>query len=880
VLVGRDREQSRIERLLDAAREGLSAALAIRGDAGMGKTALLERASGRSGMRTLRCTGVPSERDLPLAGLVQLLAPVRDLIDRLPEPQAAALRSAFGMSGAPVEDRLRLGLATLGILGAAAEHAPLLCLVDDFEWVDVASAEALTFAARRLGAEGVVMLFAGGDDLAAHALEQMTLAPLDDAQARELLATRRLSRSEANRLLREAAGNPLALLELPAQGDAGGGAEAAFRARVASLPAGARRLLLLAATGGAEEPGTWSELARLAGVDVEARRAIAASGLIADDDLIAFRHPLARSAAHGAASPAERAGAHGILAARARDPLARAAHLAAAATQPDEAVARELADAAAEAARRGGFASAATLFTRAAELSTDAALRTRRLIDAAQAQLDAGDAETCAALAGEALAGSVSARDRAALTAVRASLEVQTGSPARAYELLAAAARAVTREEPARALDLEAQAIVAAFAAGWPDRALAEARDFLRGLASPGAPYARLLEAFLEAAAGDAAREGFLGSIQASGEHADLRLLTLIAFAAAHLGDLQAARELALRAVAVARAAGSFNALPVALLAPARIDLAGRAFDDAEEWTREGLDLTRQLGQENLEICFSGIAARCLAARGRAAECRALGETTLDRALARGNAVAADDVRIAVAELELPLGRGAQARDAIAAVVHPVLRLGVTAQLAEAAIVCGDREGACAALAALAAYAEKTRDPQSLGLLARTRALLAASPELAEPLFLEALRRQTEHAQPFERARTALAYGEVLRRARRRTDARVQLRHALAAFEALDTPLWADRARAELEATGAVAQRRDGSALETLTPQQLRIAKLVAGGASNRQVASQLFLSEKTIEYHLRNVFLKLGVSSRVELANRIVSDSAAAARR
>jgi DNA-binding CsgD family transcriptional regulator len=318
-----------------------------------------------------------------------------------------------------------------------------------------------------------------------------------------------------------------------------------------------------------------------------------------------------------------------------------------------------------------------------------------------------------------------------------------------------------------------------------------------------------------------------------------------------------------------ARAAGSSNTLPLALVAAARIAVAVRAFDEAEEWAREGMELTRQIGQENLETCFSALLVRCLALRGRIDECREVGDSTLRRALAHGIAVAGEDVRLGFAELELSLAHGAVARELIEALSHPMWRLYAVPYLAEAWLMSGDSEPPEAALSGvelLTAYGEQAQDPVVLGLVARSRALLSRSPELSESLFLEALRYQA--SQTFERAKTALVYGEFLRRAQRRTEARVQLRDALATFEGLGVPLWADRARAELEATGITARKRDPSTLDELTPQEVRVAKLVAGGASNREVASQLFLSPKTIEYHLRNVFVKLGVSSRVELAH------------
>jgi len=892
MLIGRDPEQRLIESLLDDARSGASAALLIRGEAGIGKTAVLEHAAEASGLPTLRCTGVESEHDLTFAGLEQLLRPLRKLVDRLPGPQAAALGGALGVSGDRVEDRLLLGLATLGLLAEATADGPLLCLIDDLQWVDGPSAQALLFTARRLGAEGVVMLFAVRDDRAAWfeapGLQQLTLAPLSQGAARQVVASSRgvtLSPDAQRQLVGQAGGNPLALLELPVQDVAGtkaSGVEVAFRARALGLPGETRRLLLLAAASETEEARTWVELARLGDMSPAARRAGAEAGLIGDVDAIVFRHPLVRSAVYNVASRAERADAHRLLASIATDSLARASHLAAATDDPDEAVAMELERAASAAARRGAFASAGAVLVRAAELSTDAGTRGRRLVAAAQAYLDAGESDAASQRAEEALVGVPTGYDRAALAAVQGALELQRGNPAVAYGVLFNAARAVAAEDPERALELQAQAITPAFVAGWPERAFREAHEFVDGLPPTGRPFEPFLRLFLGAMvlagpdAGDAARERLLEAVSVGAD--DFRFLIWAAVASAFLGDLRSARELSLRAIAMGRAAGSFNTLPVALLAPARFAVNARAFDEAEELAREGIELTRHLAQDNFEACFSAILVRCLAARGEIDECRALGEATLNRALAHGIGVAADDVRIGSAELELSLGHAAAARDLLEAISHPLFRLATAPLLVEVSLLTGDTASGHAALDSLVAFGGHGQDHRLLGMLAWTRALLAPSPEVADELFREALSQQRQYAEPFERARTQLSYGELLRRAQRRTEARVQLRDALATFEGLNTPLWAQRARAELEATGITARKRDPSTLDDLTPQELRIAKLVAAGASNRDVAAQLFLSPKTVEYHLRKVFLKLGVSSRVELARRPLEAARAAA--
>jgi|HubBroStandDraft_6_1064221.scaffolds.fasta_scaffold08184_2 DNA-binding CsgD family transcriptional regulator len=890
MLIGRDPEQQLIESLFEEARNGASAALLIRGEAGIGKTALLDHMADSSGFRTVRCAGTEPEHDLTFAGLEQLLRPLQTLLARIPDPQASALQSALGIGGERVEDRLLLGLAALNLLAEASGDGPLLCIVDDLQWVDAPSAQALLFAARRLGAEGVVMLFGVRDDPAswfeAQGLAQLTLPPLSDADARELIGSCRqtsLAQAARRQLLQQAHGNPLALLELPIDDPAGVGAsglDGAFRARVAGLPPQARALLLLAAASESGETRTWSELATLGDLPPAARRAGVAAGLIGDVDTVVFRHPLARSAVYGASSPAERVEAHRLLAVGATDPLARALHLAAATSQPDDSLAAELQEVAAAATRRGAFASAADTLERSAELSTDAA-RVPRLIAAAQANLDAGDSHAASRLAEQALAGTHTPSEQAALAAVKGSLELQRGTPAAAYELLTAGAHAVAGEDPERALELQAQAMTPAFVAGWPDRAFSEAHEFVAGLPATRRPHEPFLRLFLSAAASagdearDAARATLGDAVRAGAASKDFRYLVWAAIASAYLGDLRSAGALSTRAVALARTAGSFNTLPIALLGSARLDVNARAFDGAEEYAREGIELTRQLEQENFETCFSAILVRCLAARGQIDECRELGETTLSRALAHGLAAAADDVRLGIAELELSLAHGPAARDMIEAVSHPLFRLVATPILVEAILLSGDPEPGPETLSALANLAEQAQDPGRLAILERTRALLAPSAELAESLFLEALSHQLD-AQPFERARTELAYGEFLRRAQRKTEARVQLRAALATFEGLNTPLWAERARAELEATGVTARKRDPSTLDTLTPQELRIAKLVAGGATNRDVANQLFLSPKTVEYHLRKVFLKLGLSSRVELARQPLAPVAA----
>lgn len=885
MLVGRDPERRLLESLLVDAREGRSGALVIRGEAGIGKTTLLEEAVARSGLRTLRCTGVQSEHDLPFAALQQLMRPLTGLVERLPGPQAAALRSAFGLDLGRGNDRLLIGLATLNVLAEATVDGPLVCVADDLQWIDAPSAQALLFAARRLDAEGVVTLFAVRDDPAdwfeVQDLPELTLARLADDAARELIASRPdvvASGGEADKLLREAAGNPLALLELAVGGAADRepvGLEATFRSRFLRLPQETRRLLLVAAAAEGEEAQTWAESGRLAGVPPTSRGPAVETGLIADSDAILFRHPLVRSVVYNAASASERAEAHRQLAVSTADSLARASHLAAATAGPDEDVAVELEAAAVGATRRGGFASAATAFARAAAMSDSQEARVRRLTQAAQASLDAGRGDLAKSLVDEALAGDGAASDQAALAAIRGALAIQAGTPEEAYEHFSTAARVAAPIDPAYALVLQGSAIGAAFFGGWPERVFGEAHDFLQNLPPIGTAEDAFLRAFLQGAsalirgASEEAQTKLREAVRIGSGIDDLRILVWVGLAAVYLADVPSGKAHYIRTAAAARAAGSFNVLPQALLALAQLNAALRSFPQADEYTREGIELSRQLGQKNLETCFKAILVRVLAARGEVDACRDVAEEALRQALAHNLGIATSEARQGLAELEVALGNGAAGCELIEQIPLELARLAATPDYIEASLLAGDRERARRAIEAFAAYTQQARDPHFIGLLTRCRAQLETSTDRAEAAYQEALKIQAHHSPPYDRARTELSYGEFLRRDSRRTQSRTYLQNALSTFEGLATPLWAARAHSELEATGMTARKRDPSTLDTLTPQELRIARLVSTGASNRDVATQLFLSPKTVQYHLRKVFLKLGVNSRVELARQ-----------
>ena len=878
MLHGRDAEQRLIESLLADARDGRSAVIVILGEPGIGKTALLRQAADSSGMAALRCTGVEAEQALPFAGLHQLLRPCLRFLGRLPEPQAAALRAAFGLSRERVDDQLLVSLATLSLLAEAAAEAPLLCVVDDAQWLDPASAGALLFTARRLYAESLALLVGvrTGDETTfdARGLPELRLEPLADDAARALLETRLSSTGSSagtELLLRQAAGNPLALLELTAAG--AGPLESSFRRRITALPERTRRLLLVAAAGAS---ATESSLAffELAAADAEPAAADALMRI--EGGSFVFRHPLVRSAAYAAAAEEDRRHAHRMLAELAADEVERAWHLSAATVGRDDHVAAAMEEAGTVASKRAAFGPALQAYARSASLSTVGRDEVRRLRLAAEAAVDAGLLARAAELAtaAEHLAGEP--LEKARILAVRANVENARGTPDAAHELFSRAAASAGAADARYACVLIVSAVGAALLGGWPERAFAPARDLSKGLPRPASPEERFVRAFLEgvcalfSGASDDARQHLEEAVGLRDEFTDAHFLTRVGLACVYLGDVPRARECYERAASSARASGSFAALPLALLAAGQVDIALRSLASAENNAREGLELTRQLGQANFETCFIALLARVEAYRGNVEECRQLAAESLQRALAANVGLAANDARLAAAELELGLGAGAAAREELEQLPQEIFRLTSTPDFVEAALLEGAPDMARQAVAAYGTWTRQAADPYLTALATRCEAQLAGGGEDAEPLHRKAVELMTaSHAPPFERARTELVYGEYLRRGGHKALARAQLRNALSTFEGLGTPLWSARARAELEATGITTRKRDPSTLDTLTPQEVRIARLVAAGATNRDVAAQLFLSPKTVEYHLGKVFHKLGVSSRVELARQ-----------
>lgn len=889
MLVGRGVECAAVERLLLEARESRSGALVIRGEPGIGKSALLDYAVERAAdMRVLRGAGIESESELPFAALQGILRPVLDRVDRLPEPQADALRNAFGLSSGHANDRFLIAVGALTLFSESAEEQPLLCVVDDAQWLDGASAEALAFAARRLEAEGILILFAARDDeaRALDGLPELRLAGLDGDSADALLATQ-LSPALRDRLLESAHGNPLALIELsaaltpdqlagrdplPEPLPIGAALENAFLARVRHLPQPSQTLVLLAAADDTGDLGTVLSAARALGVGDEALDPAEAAGLLrVGASGLEFRHPLVRTAVYQGAAFNERRTAHLALADAVdgeQDADRRAWHRAAAVTAPNDDVADELERTSERALRRSGYAAAAAALERAAELTGREDERTRRLVDAAECAWNAGNASRAGVLLDQAARFPSDARLLADIDHLRGRFARALGTVADSYAILMAGSRLIADVDPKKAIKMLVDAAMAAEYAGDVPQLIEigrRARTF-SGTDGGDLEFATSLLAgmgsMLEAETAEGAQ--LLRRAIALGEEDPSKLL-YAALAAEYLGDVATEKRLAALAVSHVRAQGQVGSLPVALEILATAEAWSGQYAAAAADATEGLRLLRDTGQEASAPDFLAFLAVVAAVQGHEDECRALAHEALERAAVHGLGLPAAEASHALALLDLGMGRPAEALERLEALVHPRLAQLSAPDLIEAAVLAGRDDAARTALSGFERWIEHSDAPPMLALLARCRGQLAAGEEAARH-FLEALRLHAENDRPFERARTELLYGESLRRARRRLEARAHLRAALETFERLGAVPWAERARRELRASGETARKRDPSTVDELTPQELQIARFVSEGATNRQIAAQLFLSPRTIDYHLRKIFRKLDISSRAEL--------------
>lgn len=901
VLHGRETERARLASLLADARAGTAGALLLRGEPGVGKSALLDDLlQNADGMRVLRVRGVESEAPLAFAGLHQLLRPLLALLELLPPPQARALRVAFGQQDHPAEEPFLVALATLAVLSEAAETSPVLCLVDDAHWLDAASADALLFAARRLRADRVAMIFAARDDdvraFPAEGLPTLVVTGLSASAARLLLAERigaPLPEPVSQALLAQTGGNPLALVELPAALSAAELAGTAaiptrlrltdrvqrvFLDRCRRLPGQVQTLILVAAADDSGKLAVVQQAAALLGVDETALPDAERAGLlITDRDTLAVRHPLVRSGVYQAATGHERRAAHQALAEALReDPDRQAWHQAAAANGPDADVVSALERAAARAERRGGQVAAAAAYERAAELCASEVSRPALLFAAARNAWASGQADRARALALTARPGAEDRLLRADIDRLLGRIEVNLGSAAQAYRIFTSAARTVAAGDPARALELRVAATLtrlfdADTSAGFDAEPFPA--DAIRP--SPGdAARTRCLRLLLAAAtASDAgawptALDSLSAAVDVSADVEDPDVLANLGNTALHLGDDQAHRSCFTRMLVSARDRGAGMLVLYALPRLAFADLLSGDWSRVRSLADEAFTLSADTGQRALGAAPLAWLTLLAALQG-SADHDGL-RTRLDDVVAQQHLGVLTD---AVHDLSRWAAgvRAANDGDAFGALSQlsrlrvPVLSRMAALDRLDAAVRAGDLEQARSWLDELADFAEATKWPWALAAAEHGRALLA-QPAEAVTLFERALSHHAKAGRPYDRARTHLAYGQLLRRSQRRADARPHLRAALVIFEELNAQPLTARAAKELRASGETARKRDPYTLTPLTPMEAQIARLVAQGMSNKQAAAQCWISPRTVAFHLRNVFTKTGVSSRGEL--------------
>lgn len=886
-----------VDRLLAAARTGRSGALVIRGEAGIGKTVLLDLAeSTAQDMCVLRATGVESEAELPFSGLHLLLYPFLDRLEALPGPQAVALRTAFGLLETPVPNRFLVGAATLTLLSELAGERPLLCLLDDVQWLDQASADALLFAARRLHADPIVMVFAmrdSGEWFPAPGINVLHLAGLDRGTSVTLLDEHvpGLAHPVRERIIDESGGNPLALMELAAAFSAQervadfhvgplpvtGRVQDAFRTQIDALPPATRLVLLVAAADDTASLAVILRAGDLLGTSAadlepaERHRLILLAG-----DALTFRHPLIRAATYQGAPHSLRIAVHRALA-QVLEADRRAWHLAAATTGPDEQVAAELEQAAQRAQHRGGSTAVAAAYERAAQLSSDPTRAAHRTMNAARAAYDAGRPAWATRLAIQAASLIDDPIVAAEAAFIRAQVEYEQTSPAAAAAMALGGAVPIVQSDPRRAVSMLTEAVWCARDAvahevvrrcvvqleavqlpansslspvvdgligfgklldGETGRAVALMRSLVR------AAERGTLDGFVERVIA-----GFLGLLVADDESAVVSLESLVA-------DL--------------RAQGALGWLPYAM-EPLTVTYGLRgSFRDAQASVAEAVSLANDIGQTMQGVVLDSISAWLAAVTGDGARCRSLADRVLEhRSPHPTNAALAV---WALGLLDLAEGRSEAAMERLDEVCGGVARhdfhIRAVPDWVEAAVYSGQNERARSHLPALDDWATHTERPLAMALSRRCHALLGTDDD-PEGHYTAALLLHRSDDRPYDRARTQLVYGEWLRRQRRRSDARAQLTACLDTFERLGATPWARRARTELGVLGErpTARANDADVLTRLTPQELQVVRLAATGLSNREIGAQLYLSPRTVGHHLYKAYPKIGVTKRMELA-------------
>ncbi|MEV6767576.1 LuxR C-terminal-related transcriptional regulator [Nocardia sp. NPDC051030] len=887
MLYGRSREMQQIGTLLGAARNGRSAALAITAEPGEGKSALLNAAAEQAdtGWRILRCSGVETESELPFAGLHLLLGPALDRIDQLPEPQFKALGGALGLCRADGADRFLIGVATLTLLAELSAEGPVLCLIDDAQWLDQSSSDALQFAARRLGAEGIVMLFAGRRDFEPHGLPELRLGPLDANSAAALLGERwpALSSDQRARVLGDAAGNPLALMEFPRMNRDASPAEplplprrlqTGYERQIDELGEAARMAMLVVA---AEETGDLDLVLRtlhLLGYSAEDLAIAENANMVSiTGQNLTFRHPLKRSAAYHSSSFTQRLAVHAAIATVLADNPVRAAwHLAAASTGPDETVAAALESAAEQARERTGHAAAAAALERAARLTPDPAARARRLVLAVETAGEAGHTERALRLAAAAEQLPLGPCERSRVLGTRGLIEFEHGSLRRANLLMIEAADQVAELEPERAAWYLIEAGRVAFTAGDAvachvsyDRLLAlDSNELTLPISAIRGPIMLIDGQIAEGIALIRANVELSRFVPL--EMISLRLA--LALQAALIGDMSIAREHLVELADMVRDRGMIGWYPAVGCTLATAELIMGRLREAEITAVQSARIAADIGQPGRVAGAEAVLALVAALQGDGERCRELAERNLRSAPGDYNAIDSTHFDWALALLDLGAGRYEHALTRLEALHAIDMARGhwidLLNDLVEAAVRLRKPERADAAMAEIEEWAAALDTPWAEGLLLSCRGMLRGDGEL----LAEAIALHQTADRWYDYARTTLFYGGWLRRERRMNEARTHLRQALDTFDRLGAAPWAEHARTELRAAGegTVPEPTDDVAA-VLTPQELQVVRLAATGATNKEIAAQLFLSPKTVGHHLYRAFPKLGVSNRVELA-------------
>jgi DNA-binding CsgD family transcriptional regulator len=909
VFLGRRSECEVLDRLLEAVRAGESPTLVLRGEPGVGKSALLDYVAGRSsGCLVARAAGVQSEMELAFAGLHQLCAPMLDRVDRLPAPQRDALGTAFGLACGTAPDRFLVGLAMLGLLSEVADERPLVCLVDDAQWLDRESAQALEFVARRLFADSVGLVFAvrqAGEERPLAGLPELVVGGLSDDEARAVPASVirwPLDEQVRDQIVAETRGNPLALLELPrglspeelaggfglpgARG-LSGRIEDSFRRRLAALPAATRRLLLVAAAEPVGDPLLVWRAAAYLGIAVEAAEAADSEGFLEFGARVTFRHPLVRSAIYRSASAVERRRVHGALAQATDpgiDPDRRSWHRAQAALGPDGDVASELERSADRARGRGGLAASAAFLERSAALTPEPGRRAERRLAAAQAKAQSGAVDAALGLLATAEAGPLDEVQRARVDLLRAQIAFAVNRGRDAPPLLLTAAKRLEPLDVGLARETYLEALQAAMFVGRlaGGDGLLEVAQAARGAPPPSQPP-RPADLLLDGLAlliteGHPAGAPILKqalrafrSEQISSDEA-LRWLWLACLAAVDLWDHETWDALSTRHVQLARDAGALSVLPIALISRMAVHLWAGELDAVAALVDEVEAVMDATGSHLAPYGALGLAAW----RGRKADAAELIETSRQELVARGEGQGLALIDWTSAVLYNGVG-------CYEAALHAAQQVGEhpeelpyawgLVELIEAATRSGQATSVGDALQRLSETTRASGTDWALGSEALARALLSAG-EAAERLYREAIDRLGRTRVRVELGRAHLLYGEWLRRERRRLDAREQLRTAHELLSSMGMEGFAERAGRELLATGETARKRSVETSSQLTAQEAQVARLARDGLSNPEIGARLFITSRTVQYHLSKVFTKLGISSRLQLARALPGDA------